>query len=92
MKKKKIIKFLNKLSRKKFKKFNNEIEIKSLEFFRYLVSKKYSIDINLIASKYDLIDFKNIKNNSKWRKKIFFDLYEKIIEGKQKFILNDFKP
>ena len=90
--KKKIIKFLNKLSRKKFKKFNNEIEIKSLEFFRYLVSKKYSIDINLIASKYDLIDFKNIKNNSKWRKKIFFDLYEKIIEGKQKFILNDFKP
>ena len=38
----------------KVKKLNNEIEIKTLEFFRYLVSKKYSIDENLIASKYDL--------------------------------------
>ncbi len=90
--KKKIIKFLKKILKKKFKKLNNEIEIKSLEFFRYLVSKKHSIDINLIASKYDLIDYKNIKNNSKWRKKIFYDLYEKIIEGKKRFILNNFKP
>ena len=39
--------------------------------FRYLVSKKYLIDANLIASKYDLIDYEDIKNKSKWRKKIF---------------------
>ena len=46
--------------------------------------------LNLIASKYDLMDYKDIKNKSKWRKKIFFDLYEKIIRGKKKFILNNF--
>ena len=90
--KKKLIKFLKKILKKKLKKLNNEIEIKSLEFFRYLISKKYSIDVNLIASKYDLIDYKNIKNNSKWRKKIFFDLYEKVTQGKKRFILDNFKP
>ena len=88
--KKNIIISLKKISKIKVKKLNNEIEIKTLEFFRYLVSKKYSIDINLIASKYDLINYKDIKNKSKWRKKIFFDLYEKIIRGKKKFILNNF--
>ena len=88
----KIIIFLKKIFKIKIKKLNDTIEIKTLEFFRYLVSKKYSIDVNLIASKYDLIDYKNIKNKSKWRKKIFFDLYEKIVTGKKKFILNNFKP
>ena len=88
--KKNIIISLKKISKIKVKKLNNEIEIKTLEFFRYLVSKKYSIDINLIASKYDLINYKDIKNKSKWREKIFFDLYEKIIRGKKKFILNNF--
>ena len=48
-----------------FKKENNEIQIKSLEFFRFLVSKKYSIDQNLIASKFDIADYKSIKKNSK---------------------------
>ena len=47
---------------------------------------------NQFNIQYDLIDYKNIKNNSKWRKKIFYDLYEKIIEGKKRFILNNFKP
>ena len=89
--KKDIIKFFKKVLKIKFKKINNEIEIKCLEFFRYLVSKKYSIDVSLIASKYDLINYKRIKNNSKWRNKIFFDLYEKIISGKKKFVLNNFK-
>ena len=88
--KKNIIIFLKKIFKIKVKKLRNEIEIKTLEFFRYLVSKKYSIDVNLIASKYDLIDYKDIKNKSKWRKKIFFDLYEKITKGKKKFILNNF--
>ena len=88
--KKNIIISLKKIFKIKVKKLSNEIEIKTLEFFRYLVSKKYSIDVNLIASKYDLIDYKDIKNKSKWRKKIFFDLYEKIIRGKKKFILNNF--
>ena len=88
--KKNIIIFLKKIFKIKVRKLKNEIEIKTLEFFRYLVSKKHSIDVNLIASKYDLIDYKDIKNKSKWRKKIFFDLYEKIIKGKKKFILNNF--
>ena len=29
------------------------------------------------------MDYKDIRNKSKWRKKIFFDLYEKIIEEKK---------
>ena len=90
--KEKIILFLKKIFKIRIRKLNDEIKIKTLEFFRYLVSNKYSIDVNLIASKYDLIDYKNIKNKSKWRKKIFFDLYEKIVTGKKKFILNNFKP
>ena len=88
--KKNIILSLKKIFKIKIKKISDEVEIKTLEFFRYLVSKKYSIDANLIASKYDLIDYKDVKNKSKWRKKIFFDLYEKIIRGKKKFILNNF--
>ena len=88
----KIIIFLKKIFKIRIRKLNDKIKIKTLEFFRYLVSNKYSIDVNLIASKYDLIDYKNIKNKSKWRKKIFFDLYEKIVTGKKKFILNNFKP
>lgn len=87
-----LIKYLIKISDIKIKNNKNEIEIKALEFFRYLVSKKYSIDVNLIASKYDLIDYKNIKNYSKWRKKIFYNLYEKIINGKKKFLLKHFNP
>ena len=89
--KKNIVISLKKIFKIKVRRLNDEIEIKTLEFFRYLVSKKYSIDVNLIASKYDLLDYKDIKNKSKWRKKIFFNLYEKIIRGKQKFILNNFK-
>ncbi len=89
--KKNIIILLKKIFKIKLQKFNNEIEIKTLEFFRYLVSKKYSINENLIASKYDLVDYKEKRNKTKWRKKIFFDLYEKIIRGKKKFILNNFK-
>ena len=88
--KKNIVISLKKIFKIKVRRLNDEIEIKTLEFFRYLVSKKYSIDVNLIASKYDLLDYKDIKNKSKWRKKIFFNLYEKIIRGKQKFILNNF--
>ena len=88
--KKNMTTLLKKIFKIKIKKFNNEIEIKTLEFFRYLISKKYSIDVNLIASKYDLRDYKDIKNKSKWRKKIFFDFYEKITTGKKKFILNNF--
>ena len=88
--KKSIIISLKKILKIKVKKLSSEIEIKTLEFFRYLVSKKYSIDVNLIASKYDLMGYKDIRNKSKWRKKIFFDLYEKIIRGKKKFILNNF--
>ncbi len=89
--KKDIIKIFKQIFKIKYKKINNEIEVKCLEFFRYLISKKYSIDVNLIASKYDLIDYKKIKNISKWRRKIFFDVYEKIIKGKKKFILNNYK-
>ena len=88
--KKNIVISLKKIFKIKVRRLDDEIEIKTLEFFRYLVSKKYSIDVNLIASKYDLLDYKDIKNKSKWRKKIFFNLYEKIIRGKQKFILNNF--
>ena len=88
--KKNIIISLKKIFKIKVKKLSNEIEIKTLEFFRYLVSKKYSIDVNLIASKYDLIDYKDIKNKSKWRKKIFFDLYEKIIKRKKKIYFKQF--
>lgn len=87
-----IISLLKNTSKIKLKRIDNEIEIKSLDFFRYLVSKKYSIDQNLIASKYDFIDYKNIKSHSKWRKKIFYDLYEKIVTGKKKFLIKDFKP
>ena len=89
--KKNIIILLKKIFKIKLQKLNNEIEIKTLEFFRYLVSKKYLINENLIASKYDLVDYKEKKNKTKWRKKIFYDLYEKIIRGKKKFILNNFK-
>ena len=56
------------------------------------MSKKYSIDQSLIASKFDIAEYKNIKKNSKWRNKIFYDLYEKIITGKKKFLIKDFKP
>ena len=87
-----IISLLKNTSKIRIKRIDNEIEIKSLDFFRYLVSKKYSIDQNLIASKYDFIDYKNIKSHTKWRKKIFYDLYEKIITGKKKFLIKDFKP
>jgi ribonuclease D len=90
--KERLTKLLKKIFKIKIEKHNNEIEIKCLEFFRYLVSKKYSIDANLIASKYDLTDYKNIKSKSKWRKKIYFDVFEKIIKGNKKFILNNFKP
>ena len=51
-----------------------------------------SIDQNLIASKFDIAEYKSIKKNSKWRNKIFYDLYEKIITGKKKFLIKDFKP
>ena len=88
----KLTKLLKKIFKIKIKKQDNEIEIKCLEFFRYLVSKKYTIDANLIASKYDLTDYKNIKSKSKWRKRIYFDVFEKIIRGKKNFILNNFKP
>ena len=87
-----IISLLKNTSKIKLKRIDNEIEIKSLDFFRFLVSKKYSIDQNLIASKYDFIDYKNVKSHSKWRKKIFYDLYEKIVTGKKKFLIKDFKP
>ena len=90
--KKDLIKFLKKISKTKLSKNYNEIEIKCLEFFRYLVSKKYSIDANLIASRYDFQNYKNIKKNSKWRYKIYYSLYEKITKGKKKFILENFKP
>jgi len=87
-----ITNLLKKLSKIRIKKENNEIQIKSLEFFRFLVSKKYSIDQNLIASKFDIAEYKSIKKNSKWRNKIYYDLYEKIITGKKKFHIKDFKP
>ena len=87
-----ITNLLKKLSKIRVKKENNDIQIKSLEFFRFLVSKKYSIDQNLIASKFDIAEYKSIKKNSKWRNKIFYDLYEKIITGKKKFHIKDFKP
>jgi ribonuclease D len=86
-----LIKLLKNISSIEIKKNYNEIDIKALEFFRYLVSKKYSIDSNLIASKYDLIDYKYIKNKSKWRFKIFYNTFDKIIKGEKKFLLNSFK-
>ncbi len=87
-----IIKYLKNIFKIKIKKNNNEIDIRCLEFFRFLISKKYSIDPNLIASKYDLLDYKNIKKKSKWRHKIYFKVYDNIINGKKKFLLKNFKP
>lgn len=75
----------------KVKKNSNVVKFKTLEFFRFLVSKKYSIDLNLIASKYDMQDYENAKKQSKWRKKIFYNIFEKISHGKKKFLINDFK-
>tara|TARA_B100000886_G_scaffold34695_2_gene21638 strand:+ start:3076 stop:4134 length:1059 start_codon:yes stop_codon:yes gene_type:complete len=92
---KKEIKILINLLNKIFKITNNrkynEIEIKCLEFFKYLVSKKYLIDSNLIASKYDLYDYKIIRKNSSWRDKIFYKVFEEITKGKKKFVIKEFK-
>ncbi len=91
-KEKNILKMLlNKIFKIKINKKNNELEIRTLEYFRFLISRKYSIDQSLIASKYDLIDYKRIKNNSKWRKRIFYDEFENITKGKKNFLLKDFK-
>lgn len=89
---KKFCNLLNKIKKIKVVRVNNDLDLKTFEFFRYLVSKKYSIDPNLIATKYDLEDFKNSKTISKWRSKIYYDLVEKIIKGKQKFKIKNFKP
>lgn len=85
-----LINLIKKISKKKIYKINDDTLIKALEFFRYLVSKKYSIDANLIASKYDFYNYDNIKKNSKWRYKIFYKLFENICKGKKKFLLKNF--
>jgi len=80
------------LKLKKINKTNKKdiIEIKALEFFRFLISKKYQIDENLICTKYNFENYKKIKNQSKWRKKIFFDPFVKFFSGSSKIKLNKF--
>ena len=93
--KSKLTKLLKKIFKIKIKNEDNEIEIKCLEFFRYLVSKKYSIDANLIASKYDLTDYKNIKRLKELSIRIFkilnlrgFTRSEFIIENNIPYLLD----
>src|SRR6056300_284759 len=90
--KKDLINNLKKIYKITFKQKNNEIELKSLEFFKYLISKKYKIASNLIASKFDFIEYKKNKIQKNWRFKIFYNDYEKFVSGKKRFKLKDFTP
>ena len=90
--KKELINNLKKVYKITFTQKNNEIELKSLEFFKYLISKKYKIDPNLIASKFDFIEYKKNKTQKNWRFKIFYNDYEKFVSGKKRFKLKDFTP
>src|SRR6056300_830458 len=83
---------LKKIYKITFKQKNNEIELRSLEFFKYLISKKYKIDPNLIASKFDFIEYKKNKTQKNWRSKIFYNDYKKFVSGKKRFKLKDFTP
>ena len=56
------------------------------------MSKKYSIDQNLIASKFDIAEYKSIKKILNGEIKFFMIYMKKNFTGKKKFLIKDFKP
>ena len=59
--------------------------IASMNYVKLIISRKNKIDENLIATKNDIYTYLAYKKfNGLWRKKVFFDKYEKFIKGKTK--------
>ena len=59
--------------------------IASMNYIKLIISRKNKIDENLIATKNDIYTYLAYKKfNGLWRKKVFFDKYERFIKGKTK--------
>jgi len=79
----KLFKYLKKIKNKKI--IIDQTLFASINFIKLIISRKYKIDQNLIATKNDIYTYLAYKKfNGQWRKKIFFDKYERFINGKTK--------
>ena len=79
----KISKNINHLKKIKVRKVKiDNTLLASMNFIRLITAKKNKIDENLIASKNEIYNYLAYKKyKSKWRKKIFYDNFEKFIKG-----------
>lgn len=77
------LKIFRELRKIKFIKNNiNQIKLKSLEFFRFLISKKFNICEELIATKVDLSEYlHDQKKKYGWRYKFFYKPFEFFLKG-----------
>ena len=81
--KNKIMKNINYLKKIKIRKtrIDNTL-IASMNFIRLIIAKKNKIDENLIATKNEIYNYLAYKKyKSKWRKKIFYNKFEKFLTG-----------
>ena len=83
-----LLKSFKYLRKQKIKTVIDQTLIASMNYIKLIISRKNKIDENLIATKNDIYTYLAYKKfNGLWRKKVFFDKYERFIKGKQKLNL-----